>query len=41
MLSTMMDVPLLVSQLIDYAADHHATTEVVARSLSGEIEREN
>lgn len=40
MLGTMMDVPMLVSHLIDYAADHHAGTEIVARRLSGEIERE-
>ncbi len=39
MLGTMMEVPLLLSQLIDYAADHHGGTEVVARKLSGEIER--
>ena len=37
MLGTMMEVPLLLSQLIDYAADHHGGTEVVARKLSGEI----
>lgn len=40
MLSTMMDVPLLLSHLLDYAADHHATTEIVARRRSGGIDRE-
>lgn len=37
----MMDEPLLLSRLIDYAADHHGKTEVVARKINGQIERSN
>lgn len=40
MLGTMMEAPMLLSNLIDYAADHHGSTEIVARRLSGEVERE-
>jgi hypothetical protein len=31
MLSTTMDVPLLRSRLMDYAGDHHGSTEIVRR----------
>ncbi|ERY35651.1 long-chain fatty acid--CoA ligase [Pseudomonas aeruginosa] len=41
MLGTIMDVPLLLSRLIDHAAVHHATTEIVARQVNGSIVREN
>ncbi|MBR9909993.1 MAG: long-chain fatty acid--CoA ligase [Gammaproteobacteria bacterium] len=41
MLGLMMDVPLLLSRLIDYAAECHGTTEVVGRALDGSIERTN
>ena len=34
-----MDYPLLLSRLIDYAAETNAETEVVGRDLSGRIER--
>lgn len=40
MLGTMMDVPMLLSRLIDHAADNHGDVEIVARSVLGEIERE-
>ena len=36
-----MDMPLLVSTLIDHAAAHHADTEIVARSIEGDIQRTN
>ena len=35
----MMDVPLLLSRLIDYAAECHGDTEVVGRKIDGSIER--
>ncbi|MBT3535394.1 MAG: AMP-binding protein, partial [Rhodospirillaceae bacterium] len=35
----MMDVPLLVSSMIDYAAECHGDREVVSRELDGEIHR--
>ncbi len=35
----MMDVPLLVSSMIDYAAECHGHREVVSRELDGEIHR--
>jgi fatty-acyl-CoA synthase len=35
----MMDVPLLVSRIIDYAADAHGDTAVVARTLEGGVFR--
>jgi fatty-acyl-CoA synthase len=37
----MMDVPMLLSRLIDYAADHHGETEVVSRQINGRVERSN
>ncbi|GAB3369934.1 long-chain fatty acid--CoA ligase [Spongiibacter taiwanensis] len=36
-----MDVPLLLSRLIDYAANHHGQTAVVARRIDGSIEHSN
>lgn len=36
-----MDVPMLLSRLIDYAADHHGETEVVSRQINGSVERSN
>lgn len=41
MLGLMMDVPLVLSRLIDYAAQCHGDTEVVGRALNGAIERTN
>ena len=35
----MMDRPLLISSLIDYAAGYHADTEIVSRSVEGPIHR--
>ncbi len=34
-----MDIPLLLSGFIDYAAEHHVATEVVARTIEGDIHR--
>ena len=39
MRATIMEIPLLLSQLIDYAADNHGGTEVVGRGISGGIQR--
>ena len=35
----MMDMPLLISGLIQYAADNHGEAEVVAREIEGDIHR--
>jgi 3-(methylthio)propionyl---CoA ligase len=35
----MMDTPLLISSLIEYAAEYHSTTEVVSRTVEGPIHR--
>jgi acyl-CoA synthetase (AMP-forming)/AMP-acid ligase II len=35
----MMDMPLLITPLIQYAADYHADTEIVSRSVEGPIHR--
>ena len=35
----MMDMPLLLSGFIDYAAEHHARTEIVARTIEGDLHR--
>ncbi|MDP6563980.1 MAG: long-chain fatty acid--CoA ligase [Alphaproteobacteria bacterium] len=35
----MMNVPLLVSSMIDYAADCHGSVEIVSREMDGEIRR--
>ena len=35
----MMDMPLLLSGFIDYAAEHHGSTEIVARTIEGDIHR--
>ena len=39
LLGTMMDRPLLVSSLIEHAAAHHGSTEVVSRTVEGGIHR--
>jgi acyl-CoA synthetase (AMP-forming)/AMP-acid ligase II len=39
MLGLTMDYPLLLSRLIDYAAQCHGSTEVVGRRVDGQIER--
>ena len=35
----MMDMPLLISGLIDYAATYHGDAEIVAREIEGDIHR--
>ncbi|MET4847852.1 acyl-CoA synthetase (AMP-forming)/AMP-acid ligase II [Bradyrhizobium japonicum] len=35
----MMDMPLLISGLIQYAADYHGEAEIVAREIEGDIHR--
>src|ERR1700761_2369863 len=35
----MMDMPLLISGLIQYAADYHGEAEIVAREVEGDIHR--
>jgi acyl-CoA synthetase (AMP-forming)/AMP-acid ligase II len=35
----MMDMPLLLSGFIDYAAEHHGRTEIVARTIEGDLHR--
>lgn len=35
----MMDVPLLLSSILDYAADWHADTQIVARRIDGSVIR--
>lgn len=35
----MMDMPLLISGLIQYAADYHGEAEVVAREIEGDLHR--
>ncbi|HRY02890.1 MAG TPA: long-chain fatty acid--CoA ligase [Beijerinckiaceae bacterium] len=35
----MMDMPLLISGLIKYAANHHGEAEVVAREIEGDLHR--
>lgn len=37
----MMDLPLLLSRMIDHAAEFHGDTEVVGRRLNNRIERRN
>ena len=37
----MMDIPLLISEMIDYAARYHGEVEVVGRRLDDTIERSN
>ncbi|TXL73288.1 fatty-acid--CoA ligase [Vineibacter terrae] len=39
MLGLMQDRPLLISQLIDFAADFHGDTEIVSRTVEGPIHR--
>jgi acyl-CoA synthetase (AMP-forming)/AMP-acid ligase II len=39
MLGLMMDKPLLISSLLDYAATYHGGTEIVSRSVEGPIHR--
>lgn len=35
----MMDEPLLLSGLVDYAAEYHGATEIVAREIEGDLHR--
>jgi acyl-CoA synthetase (AMP-forming)/AMP-acid ligase II len=37
----MMDMPLLVSDLLKHAARHHATTEIVSKTVEGAMHRYN
>ena len=37
LLGQMQDSPLLVSSLIDYAAQYHGDTEIVSRTIEGPI----
>ncbi|MEM8931755.1 MAG: AMP-binding protein, partial [Acidobacteriota bacterium] len=39
MLGSMMDFPLLISDLIEYAGKYHADTEIVTRTCEGPIHR--
>ena len=39
MLGTMMDVPMLLSRLVEHAGDFHGATEVVSRCFDGGVER--
>ncbi|HJQ55585.1 MAG TPA: 3-(methylthio)propionyl-CoA ligase [Vineibacter sp.] len=39
MLGLMQDRPLLISQLIDFAAEYHGDTEIVSRTVEGPIHR--
>ncbi len=41
MLGLMMDMPLLISGMIQYAADYHGEAEVVAREIEGDVHRYN
>lgn len=40
MRSSMMTTPLLLSRLLDHAAEHHSSTEIVARRNDGTVETE-
>jgi acyl-CoA synthetase (AMP-forming)/AMP-acid ligase II len=35
----MMDMPLLISSIIEHAARHHSDTEIVSRRVEGDIHR--
>ncbi len=39
MLGQMMDMPLLVSSVLQHAARHHARTEIVSRRVEGDLHR--
>ena len=39
MLGLMQDQPLLISSLIEFAARHHGSTEIVSRRVEGDIHR--
>ena len=39
MLGLMMDKPLLISSLLEYAATYHGGTEIVSRTVEGPIHR--
>ena len=39
MLGLMMDKPLLISSMLDYAAKYHGGTEIVSRTVEGPIHR--
>ena len=41
MLGLMMDKPLLISSVLDYAAKYHGGTEIVSRTDEGAIHRYN
>ncbi len=39
MLGQMMDMPLLISSILEHAARHHGDTEIVSRRVEGDIHR--
>jgi acyl-CoA synthetase (AMP-forming)/AMP-acid ligase II len=39
LMGQMMDQPLLISSIIDYAARHYPTTEIVSRRVEGDLHR--
>jgi fatty-acyl-CoA synthase len=39
LMGQMMDVPLLVSNIIDYAARHYGSSEIVSRRVEGDLHR--
>ena len=39
MLGLMQDRPLLISQIIDYAAAYHSDVEIVSRTVEGPMHR--
>ena len=39
MFGLMQDQPLLISSLIEFAARHHASTEIVSRRVEGDLHR--
>ena len=41
MFGLMQDQPLLISSLIEFAARHHASTEIVSRRVEGDLHRSN
>ncbi|MCB1669224.1 MAG: AMP-binding protein [Pseudomonadales bacterium] len=41
MFGLMMDIPLQISRLLDYAAEYHSETEIVGLNINGRAERTN
>lgn len=38
MFGLMMDIPLQISRLLDYAAEYHSETEIVGLNINGRAE---